>query len=57
MATKEQKYTALNTATDIAKAFSQGGADKLSPGYVLEEVYGTLIRLMDQIESENKTDH
>ena len=51
--TKEQKYQALTEAVNIAKEYGKSGAERaLDPGYVIEESYKTIVKIMTEIEQE-----
>lgn len=49
MATKEQKFTALAQAVDIAKDYGKGGTSR-NPESVLEKFYEKIIEITDKIE-------
>lgn len=51
MLTKDQKYTALKTAIEIAKAYAESGSDGHSPATVLDETYKVITRITDKLES------
>lgn len=52
MATKDQKFRALEEAIKIAKEHARGGSEKVTPDYVIEESYKTIVKLMDEVESD-----
>ena len=50
MATKQQKYDALKTAVEIAKAYARSAAEGYPTG-VMKDSYKALVDLIDEIEN------
>lgn len=54
MATKEQKFKALNVAIEITKESCRGENIKAKPSQILEDSYNKIIEITDAIDlSEN----
>ena len=49
MATKQQKYDALKTAVEIAKAYARSAAEGYPTG-VMKDSYKALVEMIDDIE-------
>lgn len=50
MATKQQKYEALKTAVEIAKAYARSAAEGYPTG-VLKDSFKAIVTMIDEIET------
>ena len=52
IATKQQKYNALKTAVEIAKAYAKSATEGYPTG-VMEDSYKALVEMIDDIEESD----
>jgi len=52
MLSKDQKFTALNIAVEVAKKYAENSSERVTPGMVLEDFFKTYVRLAEEIQDD-----